>query len=593
MRQLYLFLLLLISGQAISQNVTFLADCNATDVVVGNAFKVSFRLENADIKNINFPDFDATGFQVLQGPVSESNYTYVNGVSNYSEAYIFILMATKTGRLRINPAKVVTSKGQTMASKPIEINAMTSSNASTPNSGGNKTNLPPSIEGKVLFRVEPSTTRAITGEQITLNFKIYTQVDLTSIEIVQEPTLTNVYAHDLRYYNQEAQIEVLNGVQYASKIIHSKAIFPSKEGKLIIEPVVVNLTLGRMNSANPFARQQNFAINSSPVSIDVRTLDKVPKSFTGGVGEYSMQAHVEHNNISTDDAIKLTLKIVGKGDIKQVLAPPIHFAKGTDAESFEVYPPVVKEEVREGNGFLGGIKEFHYTLNPQALGDFKLKPTFSYYDIKRRKMITLDTLIDVRVIQGQRKLVKKDSIIGENTDEKGEAIAALEFGALQTKALWKKATQPIFGSLLFWFVCLLPFLVFAGLWAGKFAIKGWLQLLAKRQEKGKAEREAEQGMQQANEYLEVGNTKALFETISTTLKNYLAVKLHIPAIDMDKDMLKNRLSDAGFDKDVLRQLERVFKVCEETIFAGQDYTSSMKRTFEDANELLKKFFNTF
>ena len=590
MRQLYCLLFIFISYHAIGQNISFVADCNASEVIVGNAFRLSYRLENADIKNINFPDFETAGFRVLQGPISESNYSYINGVKSSSEAYIFILMAKETGNLRLNPAKVTTSKGQTFTSQAIKIKSI-AAGANPSNNGNAGSNLPPSIDGKIIFRVEPSTTRAITGQQITLDFKIYTQVDLTSIEITQEPTLTNVYVHELRYYNQDAQIEVLNGVQYASKIIHSKAIFPSKEGELIIDPAVVAITIGRLSSTNSFAQKRNFSLNSAPVKINVTTLDKVPKSFTGAVGEYEFKAHVENRNITTDDAIKLTLRIVGKGDIKQILAPPVYFAKGTEGEPFDIYPPVLREEVREGKGFLGGIKEFHYTLNPQALGNFKLRPTFSYYDTKLKKMVTLDTLIDVEVVQGQRKLIKKDSLLDADAEE--NTAARLEFEGLQAKAYWQEPAKPVFGSLFFWIICLLPLLAFVGLWVGKAVIQRWLTLLAKQREKGRPEREAEQGMALAESFLKAGDTKALFETISTTLKNYLAARLQMSALDMEKETIYSKLKELAVDKEIIRQLDRIFKVSEETIFAGQDYQNSMQHSYDDAKEVLPKLFQLF
>ncbi len=583
-------ILLLTIATAWGQDITFVADCNASDVVVGNAFKVSFRLENAEIRNVYFPDFEKDGFQVLQGPVSESSYRYVNGLSSSSEAYTFILAASKVGKLRLSPARITTTKGKQMQTKELVINSVAANTASGAGGSIGNNNLPPSVADKVLYRLEPSTQKAIVGEQVILHFKIYTQVDLSSIEISKEPSFQNVYMQPLRYYDPEARIEVVNGKQYVSKILYSVALFPSKEGSIEIEPSTLRIALGRLSSSNPFAKPQSFSLNSNPIKIEVTKLDKVPKSFTGAVGEFTMQAHVENNNINTDEAIKLTLRIVGQGDIKQIQAPPLLFRPEGEESPFDIYPPTNKEEIREGKGILGGIKEFYYTLEPNALGDFQLLPTFSYYDTRQKKMRTLDTLISLRVVQGQKQLAKKSTDSDASAEE---GLSKLDPLPLQTNAKWQSPAVPLLGSVLFWSISLLPILLFGATWLGRKAWQARLLTLAAQRQQSQAERDARQALRSAKEHLKNTDSKAFFETISALFKNYLSQKLQVPLAELDKEKIDAGLGQAGIDAEYIRQLARLLQVCEMTVFAGQNNATLMQRSYESSAELLEKFTAKF
>ena len=221
----------------------FRADCNAKDVVVGNPFKVSFVLEDADIRNISFPNFDKDGFNVLQGPVNESRYVSINGKGTYSEAYIFILAPKKTGKLTLGSARVVTTKNKALTTKPITINSVQESGSTVTDE--NIHNLPPALAGNVFFRMESNTLNAVPGEEIRIDLKLYTRTDLARIDLTKEPSCDDANISPLPYYDREIRMDVFNGKQFASKIIYSFSLFTGKTGEIVIKPAAIKIAMAR------------------------------------------------------------------------------------------------------------------------------------------------------------------------------------------------------------------------------------------------------------------------------------------------------------------------------------------------------------
>lgn len=73
---------------------------------------------NESIRNIQFPQLKSSDYYVQQGPLMESNFSSVNGVSNYSEGYSFIILPKKEGKILIPSATVIGDKGKSISQNP-------------------------------------------------------------------------------------------------------------------------------------------------------------------------------------------------------------------------------------------------------------------------------------------------------------------------------------------------------------------------------------------------------------------------------------------------------------------------------------------
>jgi hypothetical protein len=583
MRYLFCISFIFLSWTLSAQKVQFVAESNATDVVLGNAFRVSFRLENAEIQKINFPDFEQAGFRIMNGPMHARQYTNINGKASASESYSFVLAPSKTGKLTIGRAQARAAGGRVLNTKPIVINCVKASK-----SGGNadRHNLPSSIAGKVLFQVEADRKKAVVGEQVTLYFNIYTKIDISSIELTDEPDFENEYSYPIRYYNKGARIAVVNGQQYATKTIHAMGVFPAQEGVLRIEPAKMRIALGAVDPFNPFSKGASYELRSEAIEIPVESLMGKNSDFTGGVGEYEMQAYVEEDEVSTDDMLKLTMRIQGKGDLKQILPPKI---KMDGRRPFQVYDPKIEEEIKEGKMGLGGTKTFSYNLEPQAVGELKITPNFTYYDTRKRKFVTIDTIFKINVKQGQRKVGEAAVEEAEVQDSIQQAATLLEFKAPLNKARWTKAQKPLFGSLFFWLMTLSPLALF-------WIIFGLARLKNTRDrkreealERTKAERLAKEQLAKAQEFLLAQDSSNFFQTIESTLKEYLGEKLKLSGAEISTDKIIAQLKARAFEEEITTELKGILQVCEESVYAAQNNEQTMQDTYKRSKKLLKMF----
>jgi hypothetical protein len=581
MRYFLTFMLFCCALAANAQKVVFRADCNAEDVAVNSPFKVSYVLENADVKNISFPKFEKDGFSVIQGPMNESRYMNVNGKSSNTEAYVFLLAPKKVGKFTLGPAKVVTTKGKVLTTRSIEINSVS---ASAKNTGFGTDNLPAGVSGKVIFRMLPSTEKAIPGEQVIVDLKVYTQLDLASIGLSVEPKSEKADLIPVSYNDQETSVDVINGKRYASKTIYKFSFVAGSPGTVEINPAAIQFV--EVYSSNPFSRPQNYTLLSNPLKIKVEEIKKQPATFKGAVGNFSMFVNLEKTSITSDDLLNLIVTVEGIGDLKKITEVPVLFGK-KGGKPFEIYPPKLVENLSEGANGKTGIKDFIYKLEPNATGDFEIRPTFTYFDTDQRRFITIDTIIPVRVLQGKKRLDKSSS--EEEVDDKK---ISLSFGDAIESARWSKPAGAFFGSIFFWILTFIPFAAFMGLAGSRVYLKKRYEEMMKQRALTKANRELDEHMKNALLHLKNSNAPAFYQAISESFKNFLGRKLKIPKAEISKEIMAEKLQGL-VDEDKIRSLTRILKICELSVFAGQDNIQAMQLVYDDSNELLGVFTKIF
>jgi len=578
MRYLLILTLFSCSLAAYAQKVVFRADCNASDVVVNNPFKVSFVLENADVKNISFPKFEKDGFSVVQGPMNESRYTNINGKSSYTESYVFLLAPKKTGKFTLGPAKVVTTNGKVLSTKSIEINSV----AAGKDSEGGNDNLP---AGKVIYRMIPSTKTAVPGEQVSVDMKVYTQLDLASVGMTLEPKSKQVELLPTNYNDQQTSVDVINGRQYASKTLYRFTFMAGSPGIVEISPSKIEFV--QAYSSNPFSRREILSVLSNPLSIEIKAFQKEPPTFSGAVGKFEMYATLEKTGINSDDFLNLVLTVSGVGDLKKITGIPIKFGKKGE-KPFEIYPPKIVENIEATAEGKSGIKDFIYRLEPNVIGDFEMRPTFTYFDNKLRKFVTIDTVIPVRVIQGKKVLGKS---VPMESDTEAQKIT-LSFGEAAAKAYWRKPGAQFFGSWFFWILFFLPIALFIALAASKVYLKNRYETMLKQMALTKANRELNENLKKALICLSASDAPAFYHAISEAFKHFLGKKLKIPKAEMSKEIMVEKLEGLVED-DKIRSLTRIMKICELSVFAGQDNKQAMQLIYDDSIELFAIFTKTF
>lgn len=552
-------------------NVSFEAFCDAKRVVAGNYFEVSFTLKNAEGSNFKPPSFN--GFEVLSGPSRSVSTQIINGVVSSQLGYSYTLMAQKVGNFTIGSA-TIRANGKTLKTVPLKIEVVKGkSNTSSGDGNGGS---------QVFIRTEPSTQQAKIGQQILVDYKIYTTVNIESYAPMEESNYDGFFAQEVKRFNGQVLREVVDGVQYTTQVLKRVALFPQQAGILKIDPLKVRLEVatGKKQSYGFFSRSITTPVvaKTDPVEITVQPFDEnAPASFNGAVGKYAFTASPENVVISTDDALKIKVLINGNGDIKRLQAPPLN----VPLDSFEIYDAkVLDERIFENQGEKNGRKLFELIALPKYPGRYIIEPEFTYFDTDSLKFVTLKSgpyKIAVRRGNGV-----STSIVA--SPERQDLNEDIRFIKMETKL--NKTESPFFGSTIFWVLSLLPFIVFGGAFAYKRVLDKQSNLDIGLLKKRRANKVALNRLKTAKKHLDSKESKSFYDEVSRASLGYVCDKLSIPLSELTKENVKEKLESLQVSEGNIERFMKIIHTCEMALFAGMDNSEAMTETYENAMEVI-------
>ncbi len=325
--------LLLTYTATFGQNIEFTA--SARDVVsVGDQFRLIFSI-NGEASGFRAPTIK--NFNTLSGPQQSqsSSMQMFNGqiTKSVSFTFTYILQATTEGTFTIPPASI-NSDGKVYQSNPLTIKVVKGSSPPPQQNGqqgGQQGQAPPGGEltAKDLFvRAVPSKTNPYQGEQIVVTYKLYTRVPVAEYSITRTPSTAGFWLQDLikdsKKLNQYR--ENIGGQEYVVAEIKKDAMFAQKSGTLTIDPLEMDVLaqiqrkVARRNFNDPFFDSffndsflgntyQNVktTIRSSDIKINVKPLPSQsrPGDFTGGVGEFNVNASIDREQLKTNEPLPL------------------------------------------------------------------------------------------------------------------------------------------------------------------------------------------------------------------------------------------------------------------------------------------------
>lgn len=110
--------------------------------------------------------------------------------------------------------------------------------------------------------------------------------------------------------------------------------------------------LGRYRSITLFTDHEPIRVSALPEQ-------GRPASFTGGVGQFSVDHEWSREEVTTGEPVELTLTVNGRGNISRMEAPQLKVP-----ENWRAYPPRVDQT--EGDTPLRGTKTISYVLIPES-----------------------------------------------------------------------------------------------------------------------------------------------------------------------------------------------------------------------------------
>jgi oxygen tolerance protein BatD len=552
-------------GTAAAQSVAFYARSDAKQILENGVFNVRFSVRNAEGKNIKFPDFK--DFKVISGPGRETSIQITNGKRTSSITYRFTLMATRTGKFVIGPATVEVGK-RTYKSNPLEIEVV----KGKPGSTVQGTVMP--TDEQVFMRAEMDTTGIYSGQQVRIDYKVYTAVNIRSYNALKEDDYAGFHYRYVRDYNSRAYSEVIDGVQYKVQTLKSIALFSKKVGIFHIEPFIINVGIGVKDNRRSFFfnnRAIPKTVTSNALNFEVLPLpEPAPADFTGAVGHYAMSARVKPVQLTTDDALTLTVKFAGDGDAKRWSVPTLDYL----SSRFEIYEPRIKSDKSiDERGVVMNRREVEYLMIPRNAGTQRFTVDFVYFNSDSARYETMRSRpITINVKQGSG--VKGISTIIDN----GSGVQELH--PLQSPEKLRKASPLFLFSPLFFALCVVPFFYLGYVVRDERKKGEYAGLSPEERRKLEARSRAMKFLEGAMELMEASDSE-FYQAISDALFAYISGKLQIPASELSKDNVSARMTSLGIDEVNRSKVLSIIARCEQVLYAAGSAISERQKTYDE------------
>ncbi|MBZ0180677.1 MAG: BatD family protein [Melioribacteraceae bacterium] len=559
----------------------FEASVDRTTVGQNERFQVYFTLSDADInKAAGFRGPSFKGMKVLSGPNQSSSMQIINGNVSGSLTYSYIIVAPTTGEYEIGSAQI-NYDGSQFQTDPLKISVVQSSTQNQSKSSDDGEISEAELKKNVFITASVDKRNVYKGEQITVTYKLYTKLNISSPQISKLPSYKGFWAEDLEMSNTIGfNVEMYNGERYRAAVIKRAALFPNQTGELEITPfeltipVQVRKSRPRSNSIfdeffndSFFGRVETVDFNavSNKITISVKELPETgkPQTFGGAVGVFDFNASLSPSEVKANESITLTLNFSGKGNIKLLGIPEINLPAG-----FEKYDPKVSESVTKTN-VVSGSKKIEYLFVPRIPGEKTIPAIeFSYFDPIQKRYVTKSAgpfTINVIEPDGSYETNYAAGFSKEDIKLLNEDIRYIKTSGFDLEKKSDKSTLPFW----FWYSLLIPlfaFIVTASIKIRHDKLSGNVQLVKFQ----KAEKKARQRLKLAKKELDDSNFLNFYTEISKSLFGYLEDKLEIQKAEFTIDKAVHKLNELKVDHELIEELKRISDKCEFARFAPKE-----------------------
>ncbi|MEW6507265.1 MAG: BatD family protein [Bacteroidota bacterium] len=566
-----------IVGNSFAQEFTASVDRS----VVGQheKFQVYFTFNGSDINNVkDFSPPNFAGFKVISGPNQSTSMQIINSKVNASLTFVYILQPINIGDYTIGPASVLYS-GKTYKTSPLNIKVEKGSRQQQSSDGYSDEEL----SKNVFIVAESNKNRTYLGEQMTVTYKLYTKLNISSPQITKLPQYQGFWAVEVDPAQTISfDIGMYNGERIRVATIKKVALFPTKTGQLSITPFELNIPVivKKKKTGNDifdeffndsfFGRTEtvDFLAKSNTLKVNVEPLPALgmPASFNGAVGNFNFKAEIDKNKVVTNESIMLRLTISGSGNIQLLKAPEPQLPSG-----FDRYEPKIYDNVNKGS-VVSGQKIIEYLIVPRTAGDKEIPSMeFSFFNPEQRKYVTLNSpAFKINVVKGDGQY---EPVAGDysKTDVK---LLSEEIRFIKTSDFDLRPKQE--NSIIktwFWLSLILPVILLftaIGYKKRKEKLDGNIGLLKFQ----KAEKAAQKRLKVAKRALDKRNISEFYSELSKAIYGYLEDKLGIQKSEFTLEAALDSLNKKNVNENLIYRVRAVAEKCEFVRFAPQGETSA-------------------
>jgi hypothetical protein len=575
--------------------VRFTASAPST-VIVDKPFQLVYTV-NATGKDLRVPEIN--NFEILAGPFESrsSSYQVINGkaTSSVSITYTYTLLASKTGTYTISPASIIvggdkyTTNTLTIKVLPADDASASKQNQQSQSSGASSKAV---SDDEVFIRTSLSKADIYEQEAVLLTYKLYTLVDVVSVNNKKMPDFQGFLKQDIEQsQNKQFSYENYNGRNYGTVVLYQVLLYPQRSGEIMIDRANFEAIIRVQNRAAIRSIFDDFfdsytnvsrTILAPSVRINVKALPAgKPAAFSGTVGDFTLSSTISSQKVSANDAITMKVVISGNGNMKLIKNPEIKFPDG-----FDVYDPKVVNNFKTTANGISGTKTIEYMVIPRHQGKYSIPSAeFSYFDIQSKSYKTLRTPdYNIEVLKGtgsDNQIVSGNFTGKEDIKQLGKDIRYIFTGNVR----FTKTSRFIFGSTFGWLLYLIPLLISLILF---FIFRKTIRDNANIEyvKNKKANKVAVKRLKHAGKLLNEGKKESFYEEVLKAVWTYLSDKLNIPVAMLNKGNVVAELSKKNIDAELINQLTEILNTCEFARYAPSRGQEEMGNLYNDTIKVI-------
>ncbi len=595
-KKLIVATVLLFTGFAAAAQVSFSVDAPRV-VGLDESFRIVF-IANAEPSSFDPPTMQ--GFDILAGPTSSrmSSTQIINGKKSesFEVSYTYIVQPKSLGKFSVSSATAVIN-GKRYSTQPVTIEVVKGEGSSGGKSSASQPAAANVSSGDIFMRMSVSKGHVVKGEPLVATLKLYTKMPITGFEGVKFPSFNGFWSQEIETpQNIEFVRENVGGVIYNAALLRRYMLMPQQTGTISIDPSemicqvqvkAAQSSSGRSVFDDFFSDYQTIKkrISAPGIRVVVDPLPAgAPASFAGGVGEFRMEAKFSRDSVNANEAVSLIITITGSGNINLIESPKVDFPV-----DFEKYDVKISDKSNKSGSGASGSKVFEYPLIPRGAGVFSiLSVDFSYYDIQKKKYITLSS--------GELKLkVGRDAggggaVYGSSLPAgvNKQAVRSLSDDVRYIKigaSGLRKGNSMMFGSLVY-------IIALALIIAFYFVA---LRILSKRIEMNrdvagvknrKANKVAKARLKAAEGLMKQSLNTAFYEELHRALLGYASDKLTLALSDLSREKIRESLSVKKVNEELTNEFISLIDACEYARYAPDGGGVEMHSNYERAIKLI-------
>lgn len=567
---LTLGILLGITGCAWGQDTQVTASVGSDSVGVQDQVQLSITVSGKDSGDAEPPRISSLqGFRIVSGPNVSTQFQWINGRTNSSKSFVYVLIPEKEGQFTIDPVEVRVG-GKGYRTQPLQVR-VTSAPRSSPQQQQRSVNpLDPfggleeeeDLRGSkvaaedVFVRAELDRSSAYIGQQVTLAYRVYTRVGITGFQLQESPPLSGFWVEDIEIDKTPKGIhQVVNGREYLVFTVKKQALFATATGKLKVPSSIFAISAETQgNFFGVFGRTETVYRRTPEASLDVNPLPAGgrPADFNNAVGSFSLSSGVDKKQVATGEAVALRIKLEGQGNLKMI--PDISIPSLPD---FTVYSSKRADTIRpSAENQISGDKTWEYVIIPKAPGRQVIPSlSFSFFNAEQNKYETVTTApISLDVVRGADSAGASGLSGGEKQDlvRRGTDINFIKLSADDLER------TPFRHPYWLFLIAAIPLAFNAGILVYQ---RQRSKVSAGAVRMRKAKRNAFERLENAEKQC-TSDARRFYDQAAAALSGYLSDKFNFTEIELTGDNLERALSQNSIPHETVEEVKACLRECD-------------------------------